>query len=319
MPENYYTEQSVQLYRRKCTSEIMFVRRGSITIFSIFTVLISLLVSFLIIKVNEVRIKNLQLLKDKMYSQIILHSFLEDLKFMLASCSLNCNSCAYKSKKIFLDGRKKEIRYMGGRIIYYVSDVRSKFLVRAIPENVLFKLFQLKNLPIEKALVARDSLYDWYDPDNVSRVNGAECLYYRNFLKTKYCPRNSRALQSIFELHNIRGFGNFTQDTLERYFTDYSDNTINLNTARKEILELIFNNVEVYDILNKRKAGFCLNSANTVIPPEFQGIVSFFPLKVVEVNVCSSYGEAFTCVKAVIDFSFQDVPFVYLKEFKYLF
>jgi len=254
-----------------------------------------------------------------MYSQMILHSFIEDLKFKLSFCSLNCNSCNYEGEEIFLDGRKEEKKYMGGKIIYSILDVRSKFLVRAIPKDILFKLFQLKNLSIQEALTARDSLYDWYDLDNVPRVNGAECSYYRNFLKAKYCPRNNRALQSIFELHDIKGFSNFTQDEIERYFTDYSDNTINLNTAQKEVLELLFNDVKISDILNKRKAGFCLNSANIAIPSKLQDVISFFPLKTVELYVCSSYGEALTCAKTVIDFSFQEKSFVYLKEFKYLF
>jgi len=291
-------------------------REGFITIISIFITFIALTTSLLIIKINRTKVRNLKLLKEKIQCQLALESFIEHLKFKLSLCLLDCNGCTYKGTKIFFDGRKSKEKFMRSEIVYSALDTRSKILVRTISPKILLKIFQLKNLPSEKAFITINSLMDWYDSDNIPRPNGAECFYYKSTLKAKYCPRNNRALQSIFELQNIRGFENFTENDLRDFFTDYSDFSINVNTAPRKILKLIFDDIKVQDILNKRELGICLNSANAKIS---SNIISYFPFRTVEFNICALYGKARCCAETVIDFSFQDSSKVYLKEFRYLF
>jgi len=79
-----------------------------------------------------------------------------------------------------------------------------------------------------------DTIADWIDPDDTERPNGAESGYYEG-LEESYEARN-RPLDSLLELRLIKGMEGDTFDRLKNMLTVNSDGWINVNTASKQIL-----------------------------------------------------------------------------------
>ena len=79
-----------------------------------------------------------------------------------------------------------------------------------------------------------DTIADWIDPDDTERPNGAESGYYEG-LEEPYEARN-RPLDSLLELRLIKGMEGDTFDRLKNMLTVNSDGWINVNTASKQIL-----------------------------------------------------------------------------------
>ncbi|MBI5038412.1 MAG: type II secretion system minor pseudopilin GspK, partial [Nitrospirae bacterium] len=79
-----------------------------------------------------------------------------------------------------------------------------------------------------------DTIADWIDQDDTERPNGAESGYYEG-LEESYEARN-RPLDSLLELRLIKGMEGDTFDRLKNMLTVNSDGWINVNTASKQIL-----------------------------------------------------------------------------------
>ncbi|MBI5406781.1 MAG: type II secretion system minor pseudopilin GspK [Nitrospirae bacterium] len=79
-----------------------------------------------------------------------------------------------------------------------------------------------------------DTLSDWIDPDDTERPNGAESGYYEG-LQEPYEARN-RPLDSLLELRLIKGMEGDIFDRLKNMLTVQSDGWINVNTASKQVL-----------------------------------------------------------------------------------
>ena len=54
-------------------------------------------------------------------------------------------------------------------------------------------------------LAREEAKIDWYDRDDLKHLNGAESFYYRFVLGARFKPRNSSAIQSIYEWKLIKG------------------------------------------------------------------------------------------------------------------
>ncbi len=89
------------------------------------------------------------------------------------------------------------------------------------------ELFELKS---ELA----DTIADWIDPDDNERPNGAESGYYEG-LEDPYEATN-KLLNSIPELRLIKGMEDDIFGRLKNYLTVHSDGWINVNTASKQVL-----------------------------------------------------------------------------------
>ncbi|MFA4916753.1 MAG: hypothetical protein WC560_08800 [Syntrophales bacterium] len=79
-----------------------------------------------------------------------------------------------------------------------------------------------------------DSLRDWIDADDLSRINGAEAFYYRGE-GLPYTPRNY-PLQYMDELKFIKGFDTELYDKIQPYLTMLPNTGFNPNTASDEVL-----------------------------------------------------------------------------------
>lgn len=81
---------------------------------------------------------------------------------------------------------------------------------------------------------ASEALADWLDMDDIARPNGAEGRFYAA-LPEPYSPKNGK-LDTIGELALVKGYGGRTAGILARYLTVYSDGLVNINTAPREVL-----------------------------------------------------------------------------------
>lgn len=79
-----------------------------------------------------------------------------------------------------------------------------------------------------------EPLADWLDMDDAQRPGGAEAGYY-NRLGEPYSPKNGR-LDTLGELSLIKGYGRGAPERLESFLTVYSDGLVNINTAPREVI-----------------------------------------------------------------------------------
>lgn len=121
----------------------------------------------------------------------------------------------------------------------------------------------LVNLGVEKKTVDTivDSILDWKDVDNLTRLNGAEDDYYTS-LPNPYKAKNAN-FDNLEELLLVKGFtsdilyGNDEKQGLINFITLYSStDKININSASPEILKAIpfMSDNDVEQIINYRKA-----------------------------------------------------------------
>lgn len=80
-----------------------------------------------------------------------------------------------------------------------------------------------------------ETLADWLDMDDTTRSRGAEGQGYYNKLAVPYAPKNGR-LDTIGELALVKGYERGGVERLGRFLTVYSDGLVNINTAPKEVL-----------------------------------------------------------------------------------
>lgn len=121
----------------------------------------------------------------------------------------------------------------------------------------------LVNSGIEKktADTIVDSILDWKDKDNLTRLNGAEDDYYKT-LPNPYKAKNAN-LDTLDELLMVKGmtpeilYGNAEKPGLIHFITLYSNtNKININTAPPEVLKAIplMSDESIQQIMNYRSA-----------------------------------------------------------------
>lgn len=80
-----------------------------------------------------------------------------------------------------------------------------------------------------------ETLADWLDMDDTTRSGGAEGQGYYNKLAEPYSAKNGR-LDTIGELALVKGYERGGVERLGRFITVYSDGLVNINTAPKEVL-----------------------------------------------------------------------------------
>jgi general secretion pathway protein K len=136
----------------------------------------------------------------------------------------------------------------GGTVKLAIEDAQGRFnlnnLVRggapSAPDIGVFqRLLALHGLAPELA----EALVDWLDPDDRSRPNGAEDLYYLSLTPSPYRAAN-RLLVSVEELRLVRGFD---AEAVARLRADVialpQASAINVNTASAHVLAALVPNL----------------------------------------------------------------------------
>ena len=104
----------------------------------------------------------------------------------------------------------------------------------------LFMVRFLKQFELEEDIA--DSIADWTDTDDSERIPvGAESNYYQS-LEDPYEAKN-KPFDSIQELRLIKGLENETYNKLQKFLAVNSDGWINMNTAGKEVIMSLSENL----------------------------------------------------------------------------
>lgn len=110
----------------------------------------------------------------------------------------------------------------------------------------------LKTIGMEPSL--SEALADWLDMDDLMRPGGAESVYYGK-LPAPYAAKNGK-LDTVGELSLVKGFDSDMASGLGRHLTVYSDGLVNINTASREVITSLSEEItgEMADRLIERRA-----------------------------------------------------------------
>jgi len=118
-----------------------------------------------------------------------------------------------------LGGRSRQLEFAGAHLTIRVTDERGKIPINHIEDDTATQMLEQAGLSGDELAIARDSLLDWIDDDDLPRANGAEAAWYA---PQGIAPRNG-ALASIDELARIRGFTPGLVNRLRPYVTTDGD------------------------------------------------------------------------------------------------
>jgi general secretion pathway protein K len=145
-----------------------------------------------------------------------------------------------------------------GEFSYQISDEEARVDLNTAPPDRVDRLLTAVGLEKQARDVINDSLQDWKDADDLSRINGAESEDYYLKLPVPYRARNG-ALQDTAELLQIRGItreiyrGDTGHPALADLVTVVNRPTVNMNTARAPVLKALgLSDAEVTEITATR-------------------------------------------------------------------
>jgi len=150
-----------------------------------------------------------------------------------------------KETKVWnIDGTPNVFPLENSTCLVRITDEAGKIDINKASEILLKGLLKSLGVKDEDADVIVDSIEDWRDADDFTRLNGAESDYYMS-LAVPYEAKNAD-LESVEELLLVRGvtqelfYGNGNKPGLQDFVTVYSGNgKINVSAASKEVLMAI--------------------------------------------------------------------------------
>lgn len=101
-----------------------------------------------------------------------------------------------------LDWRARSTELDGARLTVRLIDERGKVAINRSEDDTIARMLEQAGLQGPGLDIARDSLLDWIDDDDLPRAQGGEAGDYQ---RSGIAPRNS-ALWSVDELARVRGF-----------------------------------------------------------------------------------------------------------------
>ena len=153
---------------------------------------------------------------------------------------------------------RQRVTLGAGEFSYQISDEQARVDLNTAPPDRVDRLLAAVGLDKQARDVINDSLQDWKDPDDLSRLNGAESTDFYLKLPVPYRARNG-ALQDVAELLQIRGVtreiyrGEAGRPGLADLVTVAGRNTVNMNTARPPVLKALgLSDAEVSEIAETR-------------------------------------------------------------------
>jgi general secretion pathway protein K len=116
-------------------------------------------------------------------------------------------------------GRPRQIEFAGAHLTIHVTDERGKIPINHIEDDTVTQLLEQAGLSGDQLAIARDSMLDWLDYDDLPRTNGAEGGYYA---RLGIAPRDA-GFVSVDELARVRGFTPSLVNQLRPYVTVDND------------------------------------------------------------------------------------------------
>jgi general secretion pathway protein K len=164
--------------------------------------------------------------------------------------------------------QRTELPLGKGFIHYSIRDENGKININTASREVLTKALAANGLELgsDRDTIV-DSILDWIDKDDRHRVNGAETDYYKG-LSPAYAAKNG-PLDSLEELLKIKSItpelfygseeyqsqessGTENAPGLARIFTVQRVSQFNPNTAERAVLEIMYPENQVDEILEKK-------------------------------------------------------------------
>jgi general secretion pathway protein K len=153
---------------------------------------------------------------------------------------------------------RQHVALGAGEFSYRISDEEGRLNLNAAPPDRVDRLLTAIGLDKQARDIINDSLQDWKDPNDLSRLNGAESEDFYLKLPVPYRARNG-ALQDAAELLQIRGVtreiyrGEKDQPALSDLVTVVGRNTVNMNTAPAPVLKALgLSDAEITEITQTR-------------------------------------------------------------------
>ena len=292
--------------------------RGSAIVIVLIMVIISFIIAFFEIKISKRIIKSTFMLVDKLHAVFGAESNMEKLKFYISTGRLYKNRVINRFLKgfptdLYVDGRKQ---ILDNHTIVYLKDSGSMLNISSIDVRIMRNLLILRGLKEEKIQELINSLLDWYDADSISRMGGAEYMYYKN-KGCKYSPRNCYCVQSPYELRLIKGFNNANLfDFVKRYLIFSPLWHLNINTVDKYMLSAILGipipiSKELVEF-RKSNNGISVSDIERIAglkPSILEDTVEFAPVPtfVIDIQVIFKFNVAGEKVESVILFKSDNV------------
>ena len=190
--------------------------------------------------------------------------------------------------------QRTELPLGKGFIHYSIRDENGKININTASRDVLSKALAANGLSLgsDRDTIV-DSILDWIDKDDRHRVNGAESDYYRG-LSPAFSAKNG-PLDSLEELLRVRGvtpelfYGSEEYNSeessdaenapgLARIFTVQRVSQFNPNTAEQAVLEVMYPENQVDEILEKKEErGWYNQSKSTHFTIEATGTFEHSP------------------------------------------
>jgi general secretion pathway protein K len=190
--------------------------------------------------------------------------------------------------------KRTELPLGKGFMHYSIRDENGKINVNTASRDILIKVLAVNGIPLgaDRDTVV-DSILDWIDKDDRHRINGAESDYYRG-LSPAYSAKNG-PLDSLEELLKIQGitpelfYGSEEYNPnepsnaenapgLAQVFTVQNVSQFNPNTAERAVLEIMYPENQVNEILEKKEErGWYNQSISTHFKIEATGTFEHSP------------------------------------------
>jgi len=190
--------------------------------------------------------------------------------------------------------QRTELPLGKGFIHYSIRDENGKININTASRGILVKALGANGIPLgaNRDTIA-DSILDWIDRDDRHRANGAESDYYQG-LSPSYSAKNG-PLDNLEELLKIKGvtpelfYGSEEYKPQEssseenapglaRFFTVQRVSQFNPNTAERAVLEIMYPETQVDEILEKKEErGWYNQSKSTHFKIEATGTFEHSP------------------------------------------
>jgi general secretion pathway protein K len=249
----------------------------------------------------------LNLAKAEILSNAKFHSWTEEKGYLFGPVSLSNDNAVNATPAVQAQAQPQEeelelpeppqrieLPLGKGFIQYSIQDENGKININTASREILVKALAANGLSLgsDRDTIV-DSILDWIDKDDEHRVNGAESEYYRG-LSPSYSAKNG-PVDSLEELLQVRGitpelfYGSEEYNPqesadaenapgIERLFTIQRVSQFNPNTAERAVLEIMYPENQVTEILEKKEErGWYNESKSTHFKIEATGTFEHSP------------------------------------------
>ncbi len=216
----------------------------------------------------------MNLAKAEILSDVQFHSWTEERGYLfgpIASENTDADKQAPSDDELEAPEppQRTELALGKGLMHYSIHDENGKININTASRDVLTKALAANGMQLgsDRDTIV-DSILDWIDADDRHRVNGAESDYYKG-LSPAYSAKNG-PLDSLEELLKVKGimpdlfYGSEEYDSQEasdeenapglaRIFTVLGVSQFNPNTAERAVLEIMYPDSQVDEILAKKE------------------------------------------------------------------